>query len=316
MPFIGLDWRAPGEEWIKTAEGWEKKKLKPIPSDCSIESAGLRELDDVCHTTKLRDSELVPRNITGGGGCNRAAETTTTTQDAQPPHYFLAMNKSSQFIRDVSLSDAFQKLDFISAISDVRRFNYVSKVVEILVKNKLVNLSGSGRKILLSLIERLTEHCLRNYVQLYTLRSLIADLTDGLNKGHHYGSEKLLAIHQSVVRHLVSVVCDVSMSAHNTHTRCSYNCVRLLDLPVDCLLAVLSRLSDHNSLMNVADAHHSLWTLVSMQCQLWRRLCCFHFTQQQIAWALDRNSERPGCTKAALWRSVYFDLKKWVVYVL
>lgn len=27
MPFIGRDWRSPGEAWVKTGEGWEKKKI-------------------------------------------------------------------------------------------------------------------------------------------------------------------------------------------------------------------------------------------------------------------------------------------------
>lgn len=27
MPFIGQDWRSPGEVWIKTFEGWEPMKL-------------------------------------------------------------------------------------------------------------------------------------------------------------------------------------------------------------------------------------------------------------------------------------------------
>lgn len=27
MPFISKDWRSPGETWVKTQEGWEKKKV-------------------------------------------------------------------------------------------------------------------------------------------------------------------------------------------------------------------------------------------------------------------------------------------------
>lgn len=27
MPFISKDWRSPGEVWVKTEEGWEKKKI-------------------------------------------------------------------------------------------------------------------------------------------------------------------------------------------------------------------------------------------------------------------------------------------------
>lgn len=27
MPFVGQDWRSPGEVWIKIGEGWERMKL-------------------------------------------------------------------------------------------------------------------------------------------------------------------------------------------------------------------------------------------------------------------------------------------------
>ena len=27
MPFIGQDWRSPGDQWVRTAEGWERMKL-------------------------------------------------------------------------------------------------------------------------------------------------------------------------------------------------------------------------------------------------------------------------------------------------
>lgn len=40
MPFISKDWRSPGEEWVKTEEGWEKKKVL----ECSTNF--LQELKD------------------------------------------------------------------------------------------------------------------------------------------------------------------------------------------------------------------------------------------------------------------------------
>ncbi|KIH63669.1 hypothetical protein ANCDUO_06031 [Ancylostoma duodenale] len=32
MPFMGRDWRAPGETWVRTphTNGWERSKLRPI----------------------------------------------------------------------------------------------------------------------------------------------------------------------------------------------------------------------------------------------------------------------------------------------
>ena len=30
MPFVGKDWRSPGEEWVKYDGGWEKKSVVTI----------------------------------------------------------------------------------------------------------------------------------------------------------------------------------------------------------------------------------------------------------------------------------------------
>lgn len=30
MPFFGKDWRSPGDFWVKTNEGWEKKKILEV----------------------------------------------------------------------------------------------------------------------------------------------------------------------------------------------------------------------------------------------------------------------------------------------
>ena len=36
MPFISKDWRSPGEHWVKTEEGWEKKKVLECLSSINI----------------------------------------------------------------------------------------------------------------------------------------------------------------------------------------------------------------------------------------------------------------------------------------
>lgn len=27
MPFLGQDWRSPGEQWVRTSEGWERLRM-------------------------------------------------------------------------------------------------------------------------------------------------------------------------------------------------------------------------------------------------------------------------------------------------
>lgn len=41
MPFIGQDWRSPGEEWVKYDGGWEKKSVVTI----NVENVSCQHLD-------------------------------------------------------------------------------------------------------------------------------------------------------------------------------------------------------------------------------------------------------------------------------
>lgn len=55
-----------------------------------------------------------------------------------------------------------------------------------------------------------------------------------------------------------------------------------LDLPREVLSQILRRLPDHVSLLETAKAHETLEALVERETRLWRSLCEFHFTQEQI----------------------------------
>lgn len=61
-----------------------------------------------------------------------------------------------------------------------------------------------------------------------------------------------------------------------------------MDLPKECLRAILTHLPDHESLLTAAKAHEALEMLVNVETNIWRDLCKFHFTQSQIDQTLER----------------------------
>lgn len=61
-----------------------------------------------------------------------------------------------------------------------------------------------------------------------------------------------------------------------------------LDLPKECLRAILKQLPDHESLLTAAKAHEALQALVHVETNIWRDLCKFHFTQTQIDKTIER----------------------------
>lgn len=56
------------------------------------------------------------------------------------------------------MSEAVRRLDFSSAVRDVRRFNYICALLELLLGGqKLPNLPGAAQKLLLSMLEQLAD---------------------------------------------------------------------------------------------------------------------------------------------------------------
>ncbi len=54
-----------------------------------------------------------------------------------------------------TISEAFYKLDFCNAIRDIRRFNYISKLLHLLITQNLTSLSGCATKVLFTMLEQL-----------------------------------------------------------------------------------------------------------------------------------------------------------------
>ena len=52
-------------------------------------------------------------------------------------------------------SDVIKRLDFKSALHDARRFNYVCKLLELLINESVMSLSGTAQKVVFSLLEEL-----------------------------------------------------------------------------------------------------------------------------------------------------------------
>lgn len=85
---------------------------------------------------------------------------------------------------------------------------------------------------------------------------------------------------------------------------------KLENLPEECIREVLLRLADHKDLEASSQAYSVMARLCDEQ-RIWRELCRFHFTKQQINFVLQSND-----TKAAPdWQRVYHKLRKYVVAI-
>lgn len=71
------------------------------------------------------------------------------------PHCPIILKHTKEIAGYNTISDAFLRLDFYNAIRDIRRFNYVCKLLHLLITQNLTSLSGCATKFLFNLLEEI-----------------------------------------------------------------------------------------------------------------------------------------------------------------
>ncbi|KAF5301760.1 hypothetical protein FQR65_LT08743 [Abscondita terminalis] len=247
MPFISKDWRSPGEAWVKTQEGWEKKK---VLEKCKAirEQASIEETDETDHAVQ--------------------------------PHCQITIKCTREIAGFNELDEAVKQLDFRSAVHDVRRFNYICALLELLVGQQMITLSGCAQKALLSMLEEVAAHAIAIQHNPRGLRKLITNL------------RALSAAERAAC-------WGANMQIHEPNPDTN---PKFLQLPEECLREVILRLSDHRDLTSSSQASNQLAVLVDEQ-RVWRELCRFHFTIEQIDMVVQEG-------KKIDWKQAYHSLKR------
>jgi F-box protein 25/32 len=324
MPLMGKDWRAPGETWIRInhTSGWEQIKLRPIQLSSSLETSSLPFLPfeesevkrhsssaSLCSTdegSNLGSSSLT--SSSSGSVIRSDSDESVYDEDEWIPHCFVKTTKSREFIGCTSMSEAFHRLDIARAVVDVRRFNYICRVVQILVEEKLRNLSASARRHLFAIIQAIVIHSVEQDVHVTTARELVNHFGTGLEgniaglslpKRQIVGSPQIVSQQLGTVSNLLDLISERQPKTLADSTEDS---VTFLDLPKEVISKILQKLPDHIGLIEMAKAHETFEALVDGQGKLWDRLSQFHFTQEQI----DKHK-----TKELNGRPLFFTLKKY-----
>ncbi|NXY80906.1 FBX25 protein, partial [Alcedo cyanopectus] len=129
MPFLGQDWRSPGWRWVKTEDGW--KRCEPFSPALEDEN---NQMNDISHTVIITgdDEEIYNTEDCELAAKKRKKDHFRNNTDSQCFYRekWIYVHKESTKERHgyCTLGEAFNRLDFSSAIQDIRRFNYVVKV--------------------------------------------------------------------------------------------------------------------------------------------------------------------------------------------
>ncbi|XP_042704710.2 F-box only protein 25 isoform X3 [Chrysemys picta bellii] len=182
MPFLGQDWRSPGWRWIKTEDGW--KRCESFSPELEDENSQLN--NNISHAVILTDDD---EEIYRTEDCEFAAK-------KRKKDHFRNHAKSQCFYREkwiyvhkestrerhgyCTLGEAFNRLDFSSAIQDIRRFNYVVKLLQLIAKSQLTSLSGAAQKNYFNILDKIVRKVLEDQHNPRLIKDLLQDLSSTL----------------------------------------------------------------------------------------------------------------------------------------
>lgn len=274
------------------------------------------------------------------GDNNKVIREHNMHQNQQPqlaPHCQILLKPTREVAMYKSISEAFCQLDFCNAIHDIRRFNYICKLLHLLITQNLTSLSGCATKILFSMLEHCAIEAASNKRNIHVIKNLLNDLKLTIQKyycwGRPIGSSLLWQQHFETIEKISEIVDNIKLapegvdddkSEQNDGNRSEFsnkycnvadqkrqqiqfdknvfcqaqhqqnqqsangkenkqkNSKTINDLPVEMIREILLRLNDYRDIINAAQVNNVMHSMICDGQFIWRQLCRYHFTDEQV----------------------------------
>lgn len=160
MPFIGEDWRGPGEDWVKSEDGWEIRKVNAMDRGEEKKKDGVKRRRTKTEGDRPEDRKnAVVRFVSKAlselpclfilNFVLSRLERHRSLPSLQP-FCPIVTKCTREVVGFNSLADVLKRLDFRSAVHDIRRFGYVAAILKILVvPDRFYQLSGASQIFIL-----------------------------------------------------------------------------------------------------------------------------------------------------------------------
>ncbi|XP_027454484.1 F-box only protein 25 isoform X2 [Zalophus californianus] len=304
MPFLGQDWRSPGWSWIKTEDGWKR---------CESWSRDLeRETNPrtISHSIILNsdDEEIFSNEEQEYTSKKRKKDHFRNDTDTQCFYRekWIYVHKESTRERHgyCTLGEAFNRLDFSSAIQDIRRFTYVVKLLQLIAKSQLTSLSGVAQKNYFNVLDKIVRKVLDDHQNPRLIKDLLQDLSStlcilirGVGKSVLVGNINIWICRLETILHWQQQLQNLQVTKVNDG-------LTLSDLPLHMLNNILYRLSDGWDIVTLGQVTPTL-SMLSEDRRLWKKLCQYHFAEKQFCRHLILSEK--GHVE---WKLMYFALQK------
>ncbi|XP_034017906.1 F-box only protein 25 isoform X2 [Thalassophryne amazonica] len=303
MPFLGKDWRSPGWSWTKTEHGWKRSifyahDLADINNQLNLNELCSNNKENqyvghVCELTSTKRKKDLDNNKTKSQFVFRDKWIYIQKGSTKERHGYC------------TLGEALNRLDFSSAVRDLRRFNYVAKLFQLIAKSQLTSLSGAAQKNYFNILEKIVRKVLDDHYNPRLVKELLQDLIATLDSLTFHVGKSVLVGNVNIWMCRQEMILNWQQQLNNLQIPTQISCGKsLIDLPLHTQNKILYKLSDAYDIINLGQATPTLHIL-SENRRLWKRLCHFHF------------SGKPFCRNLVLsttdtvdWKVMYFTLQK------
>ncbi|KAL4236726.1 F-box only protein 32 [Mactra antiquata] len=290
MPYLGRDWRSPGDEWVRTSEGWEKLKLWRVKVFENLNAHCLARLIRMA----LQEWDSCYEDV----------------HNVHKPYirYIRATSREQKVL--TSISDAFIHLDLSTAANDPRRFNYVVQLLKLLLGDKLGFLSGATQKHIFGIMEEMVNHVIRSQNNVQEMKYLVNFATQSLSehKWDHIGSSRLWENHGKSINRMAAKLRKFKVKERKDDGKVTFS-----DLPVECKRHIVSTLPDHSDLLHIGQTDTQNFNMINEQL-LWKQMCFFHFNNRQILTFHNKNEDEKQTDWKYVYKRCYLRFGKKIVY--
>ncbi|CAH8547605.1 unnamed protein product [Schistosoma rodhaini] len=286
MPFLSPDWRCPGGQWLKTNESgsmWENAKIYRLRMFETINENVVKRLCRQTLEDEMKSTPYVSEYL-------KAV--------FYQPYIHLQAGTTREIATTTTISEALLKLDTKAALRDIRRFDYICKIIELLISEHFHRLAGRLQLFLIELLKEVLKQVQASCNQTERFRKLLDALRENLEKNEydHIGSALLWQNHKKALDEMYIRIDEFDIEKKiQSFTTCPHYKLRPLSvrenssdegiklerLPSECLTHVLTYINSPQDLETASLASSALASVVSDK-HFWRTLTLTHFDISQI----------------------------------
>lgn len=197
--------------------------------------------------------------------------------------YLLSRTSQTQSaIKSPPVLYIFTKLSFKQSLKNPRRFNYITNMLELVLKQNLIGISGSSQKKLLLLLEQLVNTVLATEHNVHIAKALVT-----LYKEKHL-TNKALFKRPKLWSSILNRISSMERKLYKFRIRkicrekTDHQQMHILDMPVDVLRLIFRCFSDHRDLGNLALVNRYFFKL-SKETSVWKSLCLYHLSPSKLS---------------------------------